>query len=181
MARICVFCGSRSGARPEYAAAAQALARTMIARGCGLVYGGGRVGLMGVIADAVLSGGGEVVGVIPGFMVERELAHPGATLLRRVTSMPERKQTMIDLADGFVTLPGGVGTLDELFEVLSLEQLGFHGKPSGLLNVGGYYDALLGFMARATEEGFIREKHRAQLIVEAEPERLLDRLLSRVR
>ncbi|MBI4081298.1 MAG: TIGR00730 family Rossman fold protein [Candidatus Lambdaproteobacteria bacterium] len=181
MARICVFCGSRTGTRPEYAAAARALARAMIARGCGLVYGGGRVGLMGVIADALLSAGGEVVGVIPEFMVERELAHPGATLLRRVTSMQERKQTMIDLADAFVTLPGGVGTLDELFEVLSLEQLGFHGKPSGLLNVGGYFDALLGFMARATEEGFIREQHRAQLTVAAEPEPLLDRLLARVR
>src|ERR671939_1854337 len=142
MDRLCVYAGSNAGVRPEYAEAAVALARELVARGIGLVYGGGRVGLMGVLADTVLSGGGEAIGVIPQALVDREIGHQGLTELRVVGSMHERKALMAELADGFVALPGGAGTLEELIEIYTWSQLGLHRKPMGVLNVNGYYDGL---------------------------------------
>ncbi len=173
--RICVFTGSRHGVRPEYPEAARELAQILVEREYGLVYGGGNVGLMGVIADAVLERGGHVTGVIPAAFIEREVAHRGLSDLRIVSSMHERKAMMGDLSDGFIALPGGVGTMEELFEVLSWAMLGLHGKPCGLLNVGGYYRDLIRFLDGAVEHAFLKPKHRALLIVEEEPERMLDR------
>src|ERR671932_40439 len=143
MRRLCVYAGSNAGARPEYARAAEELARELVARGIGLVYGGGRVGLMGVLADTVLAGGGEAIGVIPQALVDREVGHQGLTELRVVGSMHERKALMAELADAFVALPGGYGTWEEFFEIVTWVQLGLHPKPCGLLNVAGYYDPLL--------------------------------------
>jgi hypothetical protein len=176
MRRLCVFAGSSSGARPEYRAAASELGRALVARGIGLVYGGARVGLMGIVADAVLAGGGDVVGVIPSAMVAKEIAHDGVTDLRIVGSMHERKATMADLADGFLALPGGWGTWDELFEIVTWAQLGLHRKPCGLLNARGYFDPLLTFIAHAVEEGFVRREHAGMLVVSATAAPLLDRL-----
>ena len=173
--RICVFTGSAPGARPEYADAARELGRLLVERGYGLVYGGGNIGLMSILADAVLEHGGEAVGVIPEFLVDKELAHLGLTELRVVKSMHERKAVMAELADGFMALPGGIGTLEEFFEGLSWAQLSLHEKPCGLLSVGGYYENIVGFLDHAVAEGFLNPKHRALLIVEATPERLLDR------
>lgn len=173
--RLCVFCGSASGIRPEYTVAAQDLGRVLLERGIGLVYGGAHVGLIGAVADAVLSGGGEVIGVIPRSLVEREIAHRGLTELRIVDGMHERKAVMADLADGFVALPGGAGTLEELFEVWTWAQLGLHRKPCGLLDVGGYFTGLRTFLDHATLEGFLRAEHRAMLIVEQDPAMLLER------
>ena len=176
MRRLCVFCGSSVGARPGYAASARGVARALVGRGIGLVYGGGGIGLMGALADAVLAAGGEVTGVIPRALATREIAHQGLTELRIVPSMHERKAVMAELADGFLALPGGLGTLEELFEILTWAQLGMHRKPIGVLNVEGYFDPVLALVARAVEEGFVRPEHGALLCAAAEPEALLDRL-----
>ena len=176
MERICVFCGASPGARPEYAQATTELARLLVADGIGVVYGGGGVGLMGVLADAVLAEGGEVIGVIPRALMDREIAHRDVTDMRVVGSMHERKALMADLADGFVALPGGMGTLEELFEVYTWAQLGLHRKPCALLNVEGYYDGVVGFLGHAVEERFVREEHREMLVVETEPGVLIERL-----
>jgi uncharacterized protein (TIGR00730 family) len=173
--KFCVFTGSRHGARPEYSDAAAALGRNLVARGYGLVYGGGNVGLMAVIADQVLDLGGHVTGVIPSSLVGKEVAHRGLSELRVVQSMHERKALMAELSDGFIAMPGGIGTMEEFFEVLSWAQLGLHDKPCGLLNVSGYYDRLIEFLDDAAAQDFIKPKHRALLIVEKEPAALLDR------
>jgi len=174
MRRVCVFCGSSAGARPVYAATARALAATLVRRGLGLVYGGGSIGLMGVVADAVLGAGGEVVGVIPRALATKEIAHQGLADLRVVETMHERKATMAALADGFVALPGGLGTLEELLEVLTWTQLGLHAKPAGVLNVDGYFDPLLTVLERAVAERFMPADHRALLLAADAPDALLD-------
>jgi uncharacterized protein (TIGR00730 family) len=176
MRRICVFCGASSGARPEYAEATTEVARLLAADGIGVVYGGGGVGLMGVLADAVLAEDGEIIGVIPRALMDREIAHRGVTDMRVVGSMHERKALMAELADAFIALPGGIGTLEELFEVYTWAQLGLHGKPCALLNVEGYYDSIAGFLAVAVEERFLREGHREMLMFEREPRALIERL-----
>jgi uncharacterized protein (TIGR00730 family) len=163
------------GTREAYAGAARALGRAIASRGLRLVYGGAAVGLMGVLADAALAAGGEVVGVIPGALVEREIAHAGLTELHPVDSMHERKARMADLSDGFVALPGGAGTLEEFFEVWTWGQLGHHRKPVGLLNAEGFFDPLIHFLDSLERERFMRPEHRQMLIVEREPEALLDR------
>jgi uncharacterized protein (TIGR00730 family) len=173
--RICVFTGSRHGARSEYAEAAKRLGRELAARNYGLVYGGGNVGLMTVIADTMLELKGHVTGVIPDSLVSREVAHLGLSDLRIVNSMHERKALMAELSDGFIAMPGGIGTMEEFFEVLSWAQLGIHEKPCGLLNVCGYYDPLIQFLDHAVGEDFIKPKHRALLVVDSEPAKLLDR------
>ena len=174
--RLCVYAGSNAGARPAHADAAAALARELAARGVGLVYGGGKVGLMGVLADAVLAAGGEAIGVIPHALVDREVAHAGLTDLRVVGSMHERKALMAELAGGFVAVPGGIGTLEELIEVLTWSQLGIHAKPCGVLDANGFYSGLSGFLDHMVSEGFLRSQHRATLLSAADPETLLDRL-----
>jgi len=174
--RLCVFCGSNHGTRPEYTTAVQALGRELAARQIGLVYGGGGVGLMGVIADAVLAEGGEVIGVLPVSLGSKEIAHPDVEDIRLVGSMHERKAVMAELSDGFIAAPGGFGTLEELFEQLTWGQLGMHAKPCGLLNVAQYFDALLEFLDSATREKFIREQHRETLVVGVTPSDLIDRL-----
>jgi uncharacterized protein (TIGR00730 family) len=173
--RICVFTGSRHGQLPEYTDAARQLGRQLVAHGYGLVYGGGNVGLMTVIADAVLELKGHVTGVIPNSLVSKEVAHLGLSDLRIVDSMHERKALMAELSDGFIAMPGGIGTMEEFFEVLSWAQLGLHEKPCALLNVAGYYDPLVQFLDHAVEQDFIKPKHRALMIVESDPGRLLDR------
>src|SRR5215470_4174601 len=174
MRRICVFAGSNPGVRQEYRGAARALGQEMLARGLGLVYGGASVGLMGVLADAVLAGGGEVIGVIPRGLFRREVAHEGLTELHEVASMHERKALMADLADGFIALPGGFGTFDELFEIITWAQLGLHNKPIGLLNVADYFAPLLAFVAHATAEGFIPPIHTRLLLHADNAAALLD-------
>jgi uncharacterized protein (TIGR00730 family) len=176
--RVCVFTGSRQGARPEYAHAARQLGRTLVQRNYGLVYGGGNVGLMAVIADTVLEFGGHVTGVIPDSLVSREVAHAGLSDLRIVQSMHERKAVLAELSDGFIAMPGGIGTMEEFFEVLSWAQLGIHGKPCGLLNTGGYYDRLIGFLDYAVQENFLKPKHRSLLLLASEAAEILDRLES---
>ncbi len=158
--RICVFCGSSVGARPAYATIARELGRTLAQRGLGVVFGGGKVGLMGVLADAALAAGGEVIGVIPEALVAREIGHNALTKLHVVRSMHERKTLMADLASAFIALPGGYGTFEEFFEAVTWTQLGIHQKPCGLLNVDGYYDALLALLERAVADGFVREANR---------------------
>jgi uncharacterized protein (TIGR00730 family) len=180
MKRVCVYCGSNPGARPDYAEAATALARTLAERGVGLVYGGANVGVMGVIASAVLEAGGEAIGVLPRKLRAKELAHSGLTELHMVDSMHERKALMVELADGFVALPGGTGTLDELFETMTWSQLGLHNKPMGLLNVSGYYDHLLAFLDHVVGERFLRGEHRDMLLVANEPGALLDAMANYV-
>jgi uncharacterized protein (TIGR00730 family) len=175
--RICVYCGSRSGRSPRMVELARALGAGLAARGLGLVYGGGRVGLMGAVADAVLAGGGEAVGVIPQALLAREVGHPGLSELHVVQTMHERKQGMAERADAFVTLPGGIGTLEELFEVWSWRYLGYHDKPVALLNAEGYYDALLRFMAHARDSGYVSDAQHAALIVDDDVGRLLDRVV----
>jgi uncharacterized protein (TIGR00730 family) len=172
--RVCVYCGSNSGTNPIYAKAARELGTLLAERGLGLVYGGGRVGLMGVIADAVLATGGNVIGVIPEMLVKMEVAHQGLADLRVVASMHERKALMVDLADAFIALPGGFGTLEEFSEVLTWAQLGLHRKPHGLLNVAGFYDPLLAFFDHAVAANFIRQAHCELVISENDPARLLD-------
>jgi uncharacterized protein (TIGR00730 family) len=174
--RICVYAGSNAGSDPAYAAAAQALGRALAARGTGLVYGGGRVGLMGEVADAALGAGGEAIGVIPEALFDRELGHRGLTELRVVATMHERKALMAELADGFVALPGGIGTLEELVEVLTWSQLGIHAKPCGVLDASGFYSGLRAFLDHMVAEGFLHERHREGLLADADPAALLDRL-----
>jgi uncharacterized protein (TIGR00730 family) len=174
--RICVFCGASPGARPAYREVTGELARLLVSDGIGVVFGGGGVGLMGALADAVLADGGQITGVIPRSLVEREIAHRDVTDMRVVGSMHERKALMADLADAFIALPGGLGTLEELFEVYTWAQLGLHRKPCALLNVQGYYDGIADFLSHAVEERFVREEHREMLIVEREPRALIERL-----
>jgi uncharacterized protein (TIGR00730 family) len=174
--RVCVFCGSSSGARPAYAEATAQLAGLLVAEGLGVVYGGGGVGLMGKLADAVLAHEGEIIGVIPRALMDKEIGHRAVSDLRVVESMHERKATMADLADAFVALPGGLGTLEELFEVFTWSQLGLHQKPCALLDVEGYYDGVGAFLDHAVQERFLRPEHRSALIVESEPRALLERL-----
>lgn len=175
MKRLCVFCGSAEGARSVYAEAARELAAELVRRNLGVIYGGGSIGLMGVLANAVLAGGGEVIGVIPRGLATRELAHPGLTEMRVVPSMHERKALMASLADGFLALPGGLGTLEETLEILTWAQLGIHEKPVGLLNVDGYWDGLSALLAHAVREGFVRPAHATLLLTAATPAELLDR------
>jgi uncharacterized protein (TIGR00730 family) len=174
--RVCVYCGSREGAKPLYAEAARSFGAALAKSGLGLVYGGGRLGLMGVVADAVLANGGSVTGVIPRALVSKEVAHLDLKDLRIVGSMHERKALMAELADAFVALPGGFGTLEEIFEVLTWSQLRFHQKPCGFLNVAGFYDQLFSFLDHAVAEDFVRAKLRASVIVESDAGRLLDLL-----
>ena len=165
MRQVCVFAGSRAGTSLQYEAAARGLATAMLSKGLGLVYGGGAVGLMGVLADQMLSGGGQVIGVIPRPLVQREVAHPDLTELRIVPSMHERKAQMAHLADAFIALPGALGTLEELFEIWTWAQLGIHRKPCGILNVAGYYDSLLRFLDHSVSEGFLQPKYRGMLLL----------------
>src|SRR3954453_6200666 len=164
--RVCVYCGSNFGSRPEYVAAAQRLGSALARRSLELVYGGGRVGLMGTIADAVLAEQGKVIGVIPEALLAKEVGHQGLKDLRVVGSMHERKALMVELSDAFIAMPGGFGTLEEFCEVLTWAQLGLHPKPCGLLNVLGYYDPLLAFFGHAAAERFVRPEHRALVLQE---------------
>jgi uncharacterized protein (TIGR00730 family) len=173
--RLAVFCGSNPGARPDYMEAARSFGRLLASRGVGIVYGGSNVGLMKVLADAMLDDLGDIIGVIPRMLVEREVANKALTDLRIVDSMHERKAIMAELADGFVALPGGIGTLEEFFEIWTWAQLGMHDKPCGLLNVAGYFDLLLQFLDRAVAEKFVRDVHRQMVIVESDPCELLSR------
>lgn len=173
---MCVFCGSSDGGRPTYGLAAQGLGRAIATSGLTLVYGGSNIGLMRTLADTVLEAGGPAIGVIPDHLVAREIAHPGLTELRIVRTMHERKALMADLADAFLVLPGGLGTLEEFLEVITWSQLGLHAKPAGLLNVEGYYDGLLTFFEHGVREGFVRATHRDRLVVDDEAGRLLERI-----
>jgi uncharacterized protein (TIGR00730 family) len=175
MRRLCVYCGSRPGSQPAYTEAAKHLARTLVKRHIELVYGGASVGTMGVLADTVLAEGGHVIGIIPQAILGREVVHRGLSDLRVVTSMHARKTLMAELSDGFIALPGGLGTLDEVFEILTWGQLGLHQKPCGLLNIRDYYRSLIDFLDHAVSERFITDVHRAMLLVEEEPERLIER------
>lgn len=172
--RVCVYCGSNSGLLPAYADAARELGAELARHGLGLVYGGGRVGLMGIVADAVVAGGGEVIGVIPKGLAKKEVAHFDLKDLRIVNSMHERKALMVELSDAFIAMPGGFGTLEEFCEVLTWAQLGIHRKPHGLLNVAGFYDSLLTFFDHAVDRQFIRPAHRELIITESNSVRLLD-------
>jgi hypothetical protein len=173
MKNITVFCGSNSGLRAEYAAAAVNLAGCLVEQNIRLIYGGGNVGLMGIIADEVMRRGGEVIGIIPESLDEREVGHRGITELRVVSSMHERKQMMADLTDGFIAMPGGIGTFEEFFEILTWAQLGFHDKPCGILNVANYYDGLLALCDNAVAEGFLRDTHRRLILDETDSNLLL--------
>ncbi len=173
MKSLCVYCGSSLGNREEYVMAAESLGIEMAKQEIALVYGGGRVGLMGVVANAVLTAGGSVIGVLPRFLDEKEVGHKGLSELHLVETMHERKAKMADIADGFVALPGGYGTLDEIFEILTWAQLDLHQKPCGLLNAGGYFDLLLAFLDRATTDALLRPAHRSLLLSHSEPEDLL--------
>lgn len=176
MEALCVFCGSSSGDTPEYLEVARELGAALASRRTKIVYGGGRVGLMGALADAALQAGGEVIGVIPQMLLDKEVGHVGLTQLHVVQTMSERKWLMGELSDAFVALPGGIGTMDELFEAWTWTQLDLHRKPCGLLNFNGYYDSLVAFLDRAVAEGFLRPRHRAALLVEREFGPLLERL-----
>jgi uncharacterized protein (TIGR00730 family) len=171
--RICVYCGSNPGSDPAHRVAAHSLGAFLARSGVGLVYGGGNVGLMGAVADGALSQNGEVIGVIPRALMEKELGHGGVTALHVVTSMHERKQMMVDLSDGFIALPGGFGTLDELFETLTWLQLSFHDKPVGILNVGGFFDGLIDFIHHMSRSGFLKPEHAECVLVDADAEKLL--------
>lgn len=175
MKRICVFCGSSPGARPEYVEAARRLGHTLASKGIGLVYGGAKVGTMGQIASAALEAGGEVIGVISEQLVEKEVAFTGLADLQVVSSMHERKARMVELSDGFIALPGGLGTFEEFFEALTWAQLGIHHKPCGLLNVCGYYDKLIAFLDHVIEQQFVKSEYRAMVLVDEDPERLLEK------
>jgi uncharacterized protein (TIGR00730 family) len=174
LGRVCVYCGSRPGNRPEYVDAARRLGSLLAARGIGLVYGGASVGVMGAVADAALKGGGEVIGVIPQGLVQREIAHDHLSDLRIVKNMHERKALMAELSDAMVALPGGYGTFEELFETITWSQLGIHRKAIGLLNVRGFYDGLLALVDHAIDEGFVPQEHRGLIVEAAEPDVLLD-------
>ena len=176
MKRIAIYCGSATPADPVYIESARAIGRSLAERGIGVVYGGGRLGLMGAVADSALEAGGEVLGVIPEALVAGEVAHRGCTELHVVQTMHQRKQAFTDLSDGFLTIPGGTGTMDELWEAMSWAQLGYHNKPVGLLNVAGFYDPLIAFVARMGEVGFLRKQHQNILIVGDELDDLLARM-----
>jgi uncharacterized protein (TIGR00730 family) len=176
MKRICVFCGSSSGAKPGYAESARHLAKTLLENGIGLVYGGASVGLMGILADSMLEGSGEVIGVIPKHLHEKELAHNGLSELRVVNSMHERKALMADLSDGFIALPGGMGTFEELCEILTWAQLGLHTKPVGILNINNYYSPLLQLFDQGVNEQFIRPQHRKMVLDSLEPQALIEQM-----
>jgi uncharacterized protein (TIGR00730 family) len=171
---LCIFCGSSRGAHPAYAEAATAMGTALAERGIGLVYGGGRVGLMGIVADAVLAAGGEAHGVIPSFLADKEVGHHGLTRLDVVDSMHERKARMAELSDGFIALPGGIGTLEEIAEIWTWSQLGLHQKPIGVLNVAGFYNGLLSFIDHAVAEAFLRPDHARTVLREARPVALID-------
>ncbi len=173
---VCVYCGSSSGNNPVYADAAKALGRALVEHNLSLVYGGGHVGLMGIVADAVLDAGGEVTGVIPKALLDTEVGHDHLTRLLVVKDMHERKALMAEHADGFIAMPGGIGTLEELFETLTWAQLGFHEKPIGLFNVAGFYDPLIEFLRHQTSQGFLRAEHKDLLLVQAEPDPLIEQL-----
>jgi hypothetical protein len=175
---ICIYCGSSSGRLEAYGAAAQALAAALVSRNIRLVYGGAGIGIMGMVADRVLKLGGQAIGVIPKALAHKEVAHPNLTELHVTQSMHERKMLMAELADGFIALPGGIGTLEELFEIWTWAQLGFHQKPCGVLNVAGYYDALISFLDHVAAEQFVKPHHRAMLMVEADPNLLLERYVN---
>jgi len=175
MKRICVYCGSNPGRQPIYREAAALLGQELVARNIGLVYGGASIGVMGAVADAVLQNGGEVIGVIPHSLATREVAHTRLSELIVVTSMHERKARMAELADGFVALPGGWGTFEEIFEILTWAQLGIHAKPCGLLNIASYFDHLALFLQHAMDERFVREEYKPMIIMEQQPQALLDR------
>ncbi len=174
--RICVYCGSNNGSKIAYRKAAVQLAAAMVQEGITLVYGGGNVGLMGILADSVLAAGGTVIGVIPQALVDKEVAHRGVTDLRVVGSMHERKALMADLSDAVIALPGGLGTLEEFCEAATWTQLGFHDKPCGILNIEGYYDGLLAMLDHAVKENFVRAEHRRIIISETDPETLIKKL-----
>jgi uncharacterized protein (TIGR00730 family) len=174
--RICVFCGSSFGARPAYAASAKQLGRRMAERGIGLVFGGTCIGLMGTVADAVLAGGGEVIGVIPEGLMQREIGHPGVTKLHIVESMHERKALMADLSDAFIAMPGGYGTLEEFAEIVTWSQLGIQLKPCALLNIESYWDGLLSFLDHAVREDFVRPENRDLILVASSAEEVLDQI-----
>jgi uncharacterized protein (TIGR00730 family) len=176
--RLAVFCGSNPGARPDYVEAARSLGRLLAQRAIGIVYGGSNVGLMAALADAMMDEFGDIIGVIPRMLVEREVANKALTDLRIVDSMHQRKAMMAELADGFIALPGGIGTLEEFFETWTWGQLGMHAKPCGLLNVAGYFDPLLEFLDYAVAEKFVRDAHRAMVVVESDPAALLSRFES---
>ena len=178
MTSLCIYCGSSPGSDPAYARLARQTGQELAMRGIRLIYGGGNVGMMGILADAALAAGGEVVGVIPHHLADKELAHPGATQMIRVNTMHERKQTMADLADGFIALPGGIGTLEELFETMTWLQLGLHRKPVALLNVAGFWDPMLGFLDRMVAKRFLRQDHRELLIVGSDLSHLLAKMQS---
>lgn len=173
---VCVYCGSSSGINPVYSDVAKALGRALVKQNLSLVYGGGHVGLMGIVADAVLEAGGDVTGVIPKALMDTEVGHDHLTRLLVVKDMHERKALMAEHADGFITMPGGIGTLEELFETLTWAQLGFHEKPIGLLNVAGFYDPLIEFLNHQTSQGFLRAEHKDLLLVETEPDSLIEQL-----
>jgi hypothetical protein len=179
MLRICIFCGSSTGARTDYRVAAETIALELTRRGIGIVFGGGCVGLMGIVADTALAHGGHVIGVIPSAMVTREIAHRGLPDLRIVASMHERKALMASLSDAFIALPGGFGTFEEFCEVVTWTQLGLHQKPCGLLNVAGYYDPLVTLFDRAVADGFIRPENRGIVLADSDPAALIDRVLER--
>ncbi len=174
--RLCVFCGSKTGSKPAYTDAARALGELLVSEEIGLVFGGGRIGLMGVIADTVLAGGGEAIGIIPHGLAEREVAHQRATAIHLVDSMHERKAMMAELSDGFIAMPGGLGTLEEIAEALTWGQLGIHQKPCGILNVGGFYDDLIAFLDTATAHEFLYPEQRALVTVATSPAELLVRM-----
>ena len=176
--RLCVYCGSNPGKDPAYVAAGSELGRSLAARSIGLVYGGSRLGVMGAVADGVTAAGGEAVGIIPSDLLKKETPHTGLTELKIVDSMHERKALMAKLSDGFIALPGGLGTLEELFEVWTWAQLGFHRKPCALLNVQSYYDPLITFLNRAVTQGFLQDQHRSMLIVDNNPARLITQMQS---
>lgn len=176
MQTICVFCGSAPGVKHEYAVGARELGCVLAKQNINLVYGGGRVGLMGMVADAALAAGAKVTGIIPRSLADKEIAHQGLTDLRIVTTMHERKAMMSELSDGFIAMPGGFGTLEELFEVVTWAQLGIHTKPFGLLNVAGYYDGLISFLDHSVEQGFVPQRHREMIIVSDEAEELVELL-----
>lgn len=171
--KLCVYCGSSPGRQSVYTESAQALAAELVNNDIGLVYGGASIGIMGAIADAVLAGGGQVTGIIPRSIAEKEVAHSGLTELKVVESMHERKQAMADIADGFIALPGGLGTIEELFEMLTWAQLGFHTKPIALFNVAGYFDHLLSFLNHAVDEQFVKSEHHSLLLVEDSPGKII--------
>ncbi|MCT4654882.1 MAG: TIGR00730 family Rossman fold protein [Cohaesibacter sp.] len=178
MKSICVFCGSNWGNRDDYKKAATELSREIASRGYKLVYGGANVGLMGACADAALEAGGEVIGILPRALQDKEVGHTGLTELHLVDSMHERKNLMVDLSDGFISIPGGAGTMDEMFEVWTQGMLGWHEKPSALMNVAGYYDDLIAFLGKTAKEGFVRNSHLDMMIIDTDAKRILDRMES---